>query len=253
MEILQEITKRKKEKIKSFAVLVDPDKLQNEQELIKLINFSNESIVDFIFVGGSLITKNILSDVVSIIKKHCNIPLILFPGSNMQIDFDADAILFLSLISGRNAEFLIGQHVVAAPLLKSSNLEVISCGYMIIGSSNETAVAYMSNTSPIPHGQISIASSTALAGEMLGLKLIYLDAGSGAKKPVSKEMIKEVESKSNLPIIVGGGINNLARVSNALKAGADLLVIGNGIEKNPGFLAEVSEYIRNWNGSLKIH
>ena len=174
MGILQEIIKRKKEGTKSFAILIDPDKIKNEKDLIKLVNLSNESIVDFIFVGGSLITKNVLPDVVKVIKKHCEIPVILFPGSNMHIDFDADAILFLSLISGRNAEFLIGQHVVAAPLLKNSSLEVISCGYMLIGSHNETAAAYMSNTTPIPHSQNTIASSTAIAGEMLGFKLIYI-------------------------------------------------------------------------------
>jgi len=253
MGILQEITRKKKEGTKSLAILVDPDKIKNEQELVRLVNLSNESIVDFFFVGGSLITRNILSDVVSVIKKHCDIPVILFPGSNMHIDFHADGILFNSLISGRNAEFLIGQQVVAAPLLKNSELEIISCGYMLIGAGNETAVSYMSNTTPIPNSQNSVASSTALAGEMLGLKLIYMDAGSGAKIPVSPEMIKEVSKKIELPLIVGGGIDNLAKVSDAVKAGADLLVIGNGIEENSGFLAEVSEYLRNWNGSLKIH
>lgn len=253
MDILQEINRRKKEGIKSFAVLIDPDKIKNEQELIRTVNLCNESIVDFIFVGGSLITRNILSDVVSTIKKHCSIPVILFPGSHMYIEYQADGILFLSLISGRNAEFLIGQQVVAAPLLKNSSLEVISCGYMLIGSSNKTAASYMSNTTPIPHAQTTVASSTALAGEMLGLKLIYLDAGSGAEQPVRPGMIKEVSKKINLPLIVGGGIDNLAKVSDAAKSGADLLVVGNGIEKNPGFLPEVSEYLRNLNGSLKIH
>lgn len=253
MDILKQINKRKKEGIRSFAVLIDPDKIREKQELIKLVNLCNESIVDYFFVGGSLITRDILSDVVAVIKKHCDIPVILFPGSHLQIDYQADGILFLSLISGRNAEFLIGQHVVAAPILKNSDLEIMPCGYMLIGSGIETAVSYMSNTAPIPYTQNTVASCTAIAGEMLGLKLIYMDAGSGAKVPVSPEMIREVTSKSNLPLIVGGGIDNLAKVSDALKAGADLLVVGNGIEKNPGFITEVSEYIRNWNGSLKIH
>jgi putative glycerol-1-phosphate prenyltransferase len=253
MDILQEINRRKKEGIRSFAVLVDPDKINDKQDLIKLVNLCNESIVDFFFVGGSLITRDILSDVVAVIKKYCNIPVILFPGSHLQIDYQADGILFLSLISGRNAEFLIGQHVVAAPILKNSDLEIIPCGYMLIGSGNETAVSYMSNSIPIPYSQNTVASSTAIAGEMLGLKLIYMDAGSGASMPVSPEMIKEVTIKTELPLIVGGGIDNLAKVSDTVKAGADLLVVGNGIEKNPDFISEVSEYIRNWNGSLKIH
>jgi len=253
MDILKQINKRKKEGTRAFAVLIDPDKIREKQDLIKLVNLCNESIVDYFFVGGSLITRDILSDVVAVIKKHCDIPVILFPGSHLQIDYQADGILFLSLISGRNAEFLIGQHVVAAPILKNSDLEIMPCGYMLIGSGNETAVSYMSNTTPIPYSQNTVASCTAIAGEMLGLKLMYMDAGSGAKVPVSPEMIREVTSKSDLPLIVGGGIDNLAKVSDAVKAGADLLVVGNGIERNPGFITEVSEYIRNWNGSLKIH
>ena len=253
MDILQQINKRKQEGVRSFAVLIDPDKIRNEHELVKLVNLCNESIVDYFLVGGSLLTRDVLSDVVSVIKKTCSIPIILFPGSHMHINYSADAILFLSLISGRNAEFLIGQHVIAAPLLKYSDLEVIPCGYMLIGGGNETAVTYVSNTTPIPQNQKSIASSTAIAGEMLGLKLIYMDAGSGAKIPVSAEMIREVSGKTQLPLIIGGGLDNLAKVSDALKAGADLLVIGNGIEKNPGFISEVSQYVRNWNESLQIH
>ena len=253
MSILKEITRRKSEGIRSFAVLIDPDKIKSEKELVHIVNLCNESIVDFLFVGGSLITRDILHDVISVIKKHCEIPVVLFPGSHMHIDYNADGILFLSLISGRNAEFLIGQHVVAAPLLKNSELEVMSCGYMLIGGGNETAVSYMSNTTPIPYNQVTVASSTALAGEMLGLKMIYMDAGSGARKPVSPEMITAVTKKIDLPLIVGGGINDLAKVSDAVKAGADLLVVGNGIEEKPGFISEVSEYLRSWNDSLKVH
>jgi phosphoglycerol geranylgeranyltransferase len=196
--------------------------------------------VDFFLVGGSLLTNLYLNKVVALIKDHCNIPVILFPGSNMHINAAADALLFLSLISGRNSDLLIGQHVVAAPILKKSRLEILPTGYILIDGGNVSTVSYMSNTTPIPADKYSVATCTALAGEMLGLKLIYLDAGSGALTPISPKMISSVKKAIEVPLIVGGGIDSVEKADKALEAGADLIVIGNAIEKNPDLLIDIS-------------
>lgn len=238
---------------KSLSVLIDPDKTEDPVSLLRLINKCMESKVDYFFVGGSLIHSYNLRDIIQIIKENSNIPVILFPGSNLFIEFSADALLFLSLISGRNSEFLIGQHVTAAPILKSSNLEILATGYILIDSGEPTSVSYMSNTTPIPGNKPSIAAATAIAGEMLGLKLIYLEAGSGAKNPVSEDMIRAVRASVELPLIVGGGLNTAIKAMAALEAGADMVVIGNGIEKNPNLVIEVSDKIYAYNESLNIH
>ncbi|MDH5598131.1 MAG: phosphoglycerol geranylgeranyltransferase, partial [Cyclobacteriaceae bacterium] len=216
------------------------------------INIAQENCIDMFFVGGSLITTNNLSEIIATIKDHSNLPVIIFPGSTMHIDMNADGILFLSLLSGRNPDLLIGQHVIAAPILKNSSLEVISTGYLLINSDRTTSVAYMSNTTPIPGDKYSIAASTAIAGEMLGSQLIYLDAGSGGT-PISKTMIAKVKKAINIPLIIGGGINSAAKAEDALKAGADIIVIGNAAEKNPNLLIEVSDKIYELNKSLDIH
>jgi phosphoglycerol geranylgeranyltransferase len=238
---------------KSFAVLIDPDKVENNSTLLKTINMSVENKVDFFFIGGSLLTVNNSTQIINLIKENSKIPVVLFPGSNMQLDFNADAILFLSLISGRNPELLIGQHIVAAPILKKSNLEIIPTGYILVNCGNDTTVSYISNTTPIPFDKENIAVCTAMAGEMLGLKLIYLDGGSGAKNPISPKMISAVRKSVELPIIVGGGIKSAESAMKALEAGADMIVIGNGIEKNPNLLIEVSDKIIDYNKSLNIH
>ncbi|MFP4089997.1 MAG: geranylgeranylglyceryl/heptaprenylglyceryl phosphate synthase [Cyclobacteriaceae bacterium] len=237
---------------KSFAVLIDPDKIDDEAACMRIVNMSIENQVDFFLVGGSLITGNNFTQVVRLIKEHTTIPVIIFPGSNMHIESVADAILFLSLISGRNADLLIGQHVIAAPVIKRSNLEVISTGYMLIDAGRQTTVSYMSNTTPIPDDKPSVAACTAMAGEMLGLKLMYLDAGSGAEHPVSSKMINMVRKSVNVPLVVGGGIDNAHKAARAYEAGADLIVIGNGIEKNPSLLIEVAELTTRYNQQLKI-
>ncbi|MDN5215590.1 geranylgeranylglyceryl/heptaprenylglyceryl phosphate synthase [Fulvivirgaceae bacterium BMA12] len=253
MEILHQLSSRRKEGRKSFAVLIDPDKVADNPSLIKLLNMSQENKVDYFFLGGSLITTNNISQIISIIKENTSIPVVLFPGSNMQIDSGADAILFLSLISGRNPELLIGQHVVAAPILKKLTMEVLPTGYILVNAGNQTTVSYMSNTHPIPHDKPSVAACTAMAGEMLGLQLIYLDAGSGAKMPVSNKMINMVRKSVNTPLIVGGGINSGEKAENILSAGADMIVIGNGIEEKPDLLIEVSDKINEMNESLNVH
>ena len=251
--VLDTLSYRKAHGIKSFAVLIDPDKITDLQGCQKLINMSIENKVDFFFIGGSLLTDNSYNSIVDQIKDSCNIPVVLFPGSNMHISLNADAILFLSLISGRNPELLIGQHVVAAPILKKSRLEIVPTGYMLVNSGCATTVAYMSNTSPIPNNKPSIAACTAMAGEMLGLKLMYLDAGSGACEPVSPKVINMVRKSIDTPIIVGGGLRTPHMAVTALQAGADLVVIGNGIEKNPNLLIEVSNAVADINAALNVH
>lgn len=186
------------------------------------------------------------------IKEACDIPVILFPGSTMQISYAADAILYLSLISGRNAELLIGKQIETAPFLASSPLEVLSTGYMLIDGGVPTSVSYMSNTMPIPAGKKDIAVCTALAGELLGMKVIFMDAGSGAKIPISSEMIKTVSSKVNIPIIVGGGIQSPEKALANVKAGADIIVIGNAIEKDPILVVEIADAIHSINSPANI-
>ena len=234
---------------RSFAVLVDPDKT-NPPACLQLSRAALENRVDFFLVGGSLLTTTFLNSTVRTLKANSNIPVILFPGSNLHIDPSADAILLLSLISGRNPDFLIGQHVIAAPVLKKSKLEILPTGYMLIESGKPTTVSYISNTTPIPYDKPEVAACTAMAGEMLGLQLIYLDAGSGAQRPVSPRTIAAVRKSVEVPVIVGGGITTPQAAEDALQAGADVIVIGNGIEKDPNLLVEVSERISAYNKAL---
>lgn len=251
--ILDTLNSRKAQGLKSFAVLIDPDSVSDKAAYQKLINMSIENKVDFFFVGGSLVTDSNYNIVVAQIKESCNIPVVLFPGSNLHISLNADAILFLSLISGRNPELLIGQHVVAAPILKRSRLEVIPTGYMLINSGAPTTVSYMSNTSPIPNNKPSIAACTAMAGELLGLRAIYMDAGSGSPEPVSVKTINMVRKSVDIPIIVGGGLRSGGMALDTLQAGADVVVVGNGIEKNPNLLIEVSQVVTEMNSALFKH
>ncbi|MFT6827163.1 MAG: phosphoglycerol geranylgeranyltransferase [Roseivirga sp.] len=250
--ILNSFVKNSRLGKKSLALLVDPDDL-NEGGMMAIVNAAIENKVDYFLVGGSLITSNNLESVVDSIKAFSSIPCILFPGNAIQIHPEADAILFLSLISGRNPELLIGQHVVAAPVLKRSNLEIIPTGYMLIHSGRPTSVSYMSNTQPIPNDKPSLAISTAMAGEMLGLKCIYMDAGSGALDPVSAKVIKSVKRNIDIPLIVGGGLNSKRKAQEALEAGADMIVIGNGAQKNLSLLAEVSDVIQYLNEALNVN
>lgn len=253
MSILKTLNARAETGQKSLAILIDPDKVEDIASLTGLLNLAKECYVDYFFVGGSLITQQNLDKVIKAIKSSSTIPTVLFPGSNMHLDLSADGILFLSLISGRNPDLLIGQHVVAAPILKNSGIEILPTGYMLINSERTSAVSYMSNTSPIPPDKYSIAASTAMAGEMLGLKLIFIDAGSGAKDAITPKMIQQVKRSVNVPVIVGGGINSASKAKASLEAGADVIVIGNAAEKNPNLVIEVSEKIYDFNKSLNIH
>jgi phosphoglycerol geranylgeranyltransferase len=250
MKILETIIARSNQGKKSIAVLIDPDKIADADQLEPLLRSASENCVDYFFVGGSLVTTSNLTEVVKTIKENVSIPVILFPGSALQIDPSADAILFLSLISGRNPDLLIGQHVVAAPILKNNKIEVLPTGYILINSGKTTSVAYISNTTPIPEDKYSLAACTAMAGEMLGLKLIYLDAGSGAEREVNKKMIHAVKKSVEVPLIVGGGINTPQKAIHALESGADLIVIGNALEKSPELLTEISEKVYDWNQTI---
>ena len=247
-DIYTHILQSKKEGKKLFAILIDPDK-QNNEGLSSIINIANNNKVDFFFVGGSLLTNDSLNSCISTIKENSNIPVVLFPGNAMQVHNNADGILFLSLISGRNAEMLIGKQVITAPILKKSNLEVLSTGYMLIESGKSTTASYMSTTTPIPHDKNDVAICTAMAGEMLGLKLIFMDVGSGAINTISEEMIKSVSEEIDCPLIIGGGINTSKKAIEKLKAGADIIVVGNAIENNTNLISEISIKIKNteWN------
>jgi putative glycerol-1-phosphate prenyltransferase len=225
---------------KKFAVLIDPDKYTMES-LSTTVKLAVESGVDYFFIGGSLLLHDNQTRMIMYIKENSTIPVILFPGNNMQLNNNADGILLLSLISGRNPEMLIGRHVISAPFLKASSLEIMSTGYMLIESGKMTAVNYMSNTTPIPAHKNDIAACTAMAGEMLGMKLIYMDAGSGASNPVPLSMIQQVKNSITLPLIIGGGITGPDMARSAFKAGADLIVVGNAIENNPGLITEIAK------------
>jgi putative glycerol-1-phosphate prenyltransferase len=231
--------KAKKANSKEFSVLIDPDKIRLK-DVDKIVRLAEEAAVDSFFIGGSLVINNALDDIIMSIKKQCNIPVVLFPGSSRQLSYKADGLLFLSLISGRNPELLIGKHVETAPFLKISPIEIISTGYMLIDGGVPTSVSYMSNTQPIPANKDSIAVCTAIAGEMLGLKLIYMDAGSGAEKPISTSMIESVSMATDIPLIVGGGIRTPEKASANVKAGADIIVVGNAIEKDPVLILELA-------------
>jgi phosphoglycerol geranylgeranyltransferase len=223
---------------KKFAPLIDPDKF-TVAGIKKVAMLAEKAGAAFIFYGGSLVTKNRNAEFIRILKESCSVPVILFPGNQYQVMERADGILLLSLISGRNPDLLIGNHVIAAPFLKESGLEILPTGYILVDGGRPTAVSYISNTTPIPHDKDEIAGCTALAGEMLGMKLIYVDCGSGAQKPVSSSMIKLIRKTVSVPLIIGGGIKTVNQVKEAWKAGADVVVVGNAIEKNPELILQM--------------
>src|SRR5687768_17291400 len=242
--IYESIVKKKQKGQKSFAVLIDPDKVNNSL-LDEVTDLCVQAKVDYLFVGGSLVVSNHLDECIQHIKQNCSIPIILFPGSTAQISRFADALLYLSLISGRNPELLIGQHVISAPFVRQSGLEIMSTGYMVIDGGAPTTVSYISNATPIPADKNEIAMCTAMAGEMLGMKLIYMDAGSGAKRPIAESMIEAVAKVIEAPLVIGGGINSPEKAYRNCKAGADVIVIGNAIEKDSSLIMEMSAAIHS--------
>jgi phosphoglycerol geranylgeranyltransferase len=240
--VIAQFTSARLNNQKQFALLIDPDKL-DDNALQSTIDLAVKAKVDYLFVGGSLLTKDALDNCLTTIKSNCSLPTILFPGSLMQINDKADALFFLSLISGRNPEMLIGQHVLAAPYLKASSLQILPTGYILVDGGTQTTVSYISNTTPIPANKPDIAACTAMAGEMLGLKLIYMDAGSGAKNSIDEKLISAVRKNTSIPLIVGGGILSPDIAIAKCRAGADIIVVGNAAEKNPSLIVDMANAI----------
>jgi putative glycerol-1-phosphate prenyltransferase len=246
VNIYQNILLAKESGQKLLAVLIDPEKIEIDK-ISTFIKILNQSIATHIFVGGSTDVNNSIKKVVLEIKKTCTLPVILFPGDFAQVTSTADGILFLSLISGRNAEYLIEQQVQAALNIKESNLEVIPTGYILIDGGKETAAERVSKTTPISQSNSELILKTALAGEFSGKKIIYLEAGSGATVPVASNIITLVKSNLNIPLIVGGGIKDIHQLNTAYNAGADLVVIGTAFENDLSFFYQLKKQILNEN------
>ncbi len=237
--IYPQLKQLKSDNKNAFAVLIDPDSV-TPTSIQHIAHLCNKAAVDFVFMGGSIMVTTHVDVCIQNFKKESNIPVVLFPGSPSQVSPSADALLYLSLISGRNPDLLIGQHVISAPAIKASGLEVISTGYMVIDGGVPTTVSYMSHSAPIPANKPDVALCTAWAGELQGKHVIYMDAGSGAQFPISKEMIHKVSSNIDIPLIVGGGIRTPEKVQENCKAGAQIIVVGNAIEKDPSLIREMS-------------
>lgn len=241
--VLKKLQRSKQSNNSGFAVLADPDKIA-PADMIHLAHLCNDAEVDYLFMGGSLLMAHQMDLCIQRFKAESDIPVVLFPGSPAQVTPYADAILYLSLISGRNPDLLIGQHVASAPQVKASGLEVISTGYIIVDGGVQTTVSYMSNTTPLPADKPDIAVCTAWAGELQGKHVIYLDAGSGAKKPVGASMIQSVSENIDIPLIVGGGIRTPEKVYENCCAGADVVVVGNAIEQDPLLIKDMAQAAR---------
>ena len=237
---------------KGLALLLDPDDFvpARTRQLLALVR---QYPIHCFFVGGSLVLTEHQAALIALLKAEApQVPVLLFPSHALHVDAAADGILLLSLISGRNPDFLIGQHVVAAPRLRQSGLQILPTGYMLVESGRPTTASYISGTAPLPHDKPGIAAATALAGEQLGLRLTYLDGGSGAQQPVSAAMIRAVREAVSTPLIVGGGLNTGEKVYAALAAGADLVVVGNHLERNPDFLADAAAAVRQAGSTEKV-
>jgi len=226
-----------------IAVLIDPEKSKNKNQLKELIKKAEFAGVNYLFVGGSTVSREDFIAVVSFLKKNSSIPVVIFPGASHQISNEADALLYLSLISGRNPDYLIGHHVQSANEVYAMNIEVIPTAYILIDGGTKSSVAYVSQTTPIPNDKLSIITNTAKAGILQGKKLLYLDAGSGAQQTVLAETVKEL-SKLNTPIIIGGGIRTKEKIVELSEAGANVIVIGNKIEEDLDFLLDIHSYIK---------
>lgn len=242
-KIYQQLRALKSQNRSGFAVLADPDKIA-PADMHYLARLCNDAQVDYLLMGGSLLMAHQMELCIQRFKTESDIPVVLFPGSPAQVTPYADALFYLSLISGRNPELLIGQHVASAPAVKASGLEVISTGYMIIDGGAQTTVSYISNTAPIPADKPEIALCTAWAGELQGKHIIYMDAGSGARIPISEEMISKVSSHIDIPLVVGGGILTPEKVYSNCKAGANLIIVGNAIERDPLLIRDMAQAAR---------
>lgn len=247
--VLQQFQKAKDKGAKQFAVLIDPDQY-HKGYLPKIVEQAHIGQIDYFFVGGSLLTRNEINECVQELKLLTNIPVIIFPGSPNQIEETADAIFYLSLISGRNPDLLIGRHVESAPILVRMDIEVLPTGYILIDGGKPTTVSYISNSLPIPSNKPGIALATALAGQLLGMQIIYLDSGSGAELPVSDAIIEKVSKNIRLPLIVGGGIKTPEQAVKSCSAGADIVVAGNAFESDPELIIDLSQAIHSLNSFI---
>jgi phosphoglycerol geranylgeranyltransferase len=229
----------------AIAILIDPDKFlqQNTIDFFRKLNLAQP---DFIFIGGSTVSKTDFDSCIVELKKNTESPLIIFPGGSHQIHEAADSILFLSLLSGRNPDYLIGHHIAAADEISKMKIEVIPTSYLLIDGGKKSSVEFVSQTTPLPHDQDSLARKIALAGMLQGKKITYLDAGSGAINTVSQSMIRQVKT-IGLPLIIGGGIRSVEQVKTIHEAGANIVVIGNRIEDDIEFLLDIANYQKNKN------
>lgn len=251
MNLLNHIKETRKLGRKDLAVLIDPESTDVRQ-LAKLLGLAQKAGVDFFFVGGSTVDNSDMESCLSFLQEaNTKIPVIIFPGNTNQLSNKADGLLYLSLISGRNPDLLIGKHVECIPFLRNSSLEVIPTGYILVDGGTKSTVAYISNTTPIPSDSVELTLATALAGQYLGMQLIYLEAGSGAINPVSTKTISTLRDNLHIPLIVGGGIKTPALAQKAAQAGADLIVIGNILEKDPNLVMDLSIAIHS--SQTKVH
>jgi putative glycerol-1-phosphate prenyltransferase len=241
--VYKKIQENREKGHKMLGILIDPDKYV-DTKLEQTILACNEHSVDFLLVGGSLLMKNRFDVTIDLLKEQSKIPVLIFPGNGFQINKKADALLFTSLLSGRNPEYLIGQQVQAAPMIREAGLATIATAYLLIESGGITSVSYVSNTQPIPAEKPDIAMATALAAAMMGMQMVYLEAGSGAKFSVPNELIRQVRAYIQLPIICGGGIRDASTANEKYQAGADIVVIGNGAEQQTDLIKEVA-MVRN--------
>lgn len=236
------ILHRFKSKTGQIAILIDPEKTHSIDTLKKIVFKAEFAEIDYFFVGGSTVLRNDLQKTIQNLKTITSIPLVIFPGDYQQLSNDADALLYLSLISGRNPEYLIGQHVKSAQEVLQLDLEIIATAYILIDGGNQSTVAYVSQTTPIPENNPQIALNTAIAGTLQGSKIVYFDAGSGAKNSVSPDLIKSVKAQLDAPTIVGGGIRSVEQIQELKIAGANVIVIGNKIEEDIDFLLDIHSF-----------
>lgn len=242
MNTLLEKISRKKGQI---ALLIDPEKTHSSDHIDTLLHKAGFAGVDYIFIGGSTVARKELEQCVRNVKQKTTIPVLLFPGSSSQLSEDADGLLFLNLLSGRNPDFLIGHQVACAEEVFDMNLEVIPTSYLLIDGGKMSSVAYVSQTTPIPRDQHNIAVKTSIAGYLMGQQLTFLDAGSGALNAVPVELVRKISSKLPTPIIVGGGIRDTETITAFARAGANIIVIGNKIEEEVDFLLDLANYQQN--------
>lgn len=250
MSILDFLIQQKQKRKKGLAILIDPD--QHNSSTTEIYNLAKSCGIDLFLIGGSLLSNGVTQDVVNTLKSLGADKVVLFPGNEIQLVDNADAILFMSLISGRNPEYLIGKQVIAAPWIKKHKMESISTGYMLVESGKLTSALYISGTLPLPSDKPDIAAATAMAGELLGMKLIYLDAGSGAKNPVGAPIISAIKSNTNCLLFVGGGITNPDQARLAWDNGADYIVVGNGIFENSDLISKLAHELSAQNSKTQL-